>query len=62
MDNLLTTHEAAKLLRLSAQTLSTWRCRGEGPRFVRLGGNRVAYREADLAAFVEANVTTSTSA
>lgn len=44
---MLTTKQAAKVLGLSPLTLSTWRCRGQGPKFVKLG-NLVRYRKNDL--------------
>lgn len=47
--------EAAAFLGVSEATLPTWRCRGKGPRFVRLGRS-VRYFEADLTAYLEANV------
>ena len=34
-------------------TLAHWRCQGRGPAFVKLG-SRVAYRGADLNAWLEA--------
>jgi hypothetical protein len=36
-DELLTEVAAAKQLTLSIRTLQAWRCRGEGPPFVRVG-------------------------
>ena len=52
MRDLLTTKEAASLLRLKVQTLAAWRCHGEGPPFYRVG-RRVLYDKADLATWVE---------
>ncbi|MBL8845193.1 MAG: helix-turn-helix domain-containing protein [Hyphomicrobium zavarzinii] len=55
---LLTTSEAAQYLRLSAPTLERLRCTGEGPPFIKLGSGkraRVAYRLADLEAFITQN-------
>ena len=43
----ITTREAAQLLRLSPITLAQWRCRDEGPPFVRLG-RAVRYRAGDV--------------
>jgi predicted DNA-binding transcriptional regulator AlpA len=63
--SLLTPEAASALLGLAVQTLARWRCEGNGPRFVRLGGaknrGRVAYRLADLDAWVAERVVTSTS-
>ncbi|MGH9640588.1 MAG: helix-turn-helix transcriptional regulator [Bryobacteraceae bacterium] len=49
---LLTDSEVAALLGASLQTIRNWRWRGEGPRYVKLGGRMVRYRPADLAAFI----------
>jgi hypothetical protein len=35
---------------MSVRTLERWRWRGQGPRFMKLGG-RVAYRLEDIKAF-----------
>lgn len=61
MSELLTTTEAARVLRLSPQTLATWRCRGDGPKFVRLGKRRVLYLRADLERWVAEGVRRCTS-
>ncbi len=58
---LLTEIQAAEVLNLSIRTLQAWRVRGGGPRFVRLSGRAVRYRNADLAAYIEARTVTSTS-
>jgi hypothetical protein len=60
MENLLTEDETAKALSLSPRTLEGFRLKGGGPKFVKLG-HRVAYRPADVEAYVAANVRTSTS-
>ena len=51
---LLNESEAAAFLSVSVKLMQNWRWRGEGPRFVRLGGRLVRYRRADLEAFVAA--------
>jgi hypothetical protein len=52
----LSTSEAAALLRLQPQTLRVWRSRGGGPAFVSLGtgthSNRIRYTRASLEAFI----------
>lgn len=51
MLDLLTTAEAAALLRVQPVTLRQWRHRGRGPRFVRLGpsaSSHVRYRRGEL--------------
>lgn len=58
--NLLNVTEAAASLALSPKTLANWRVSGGGPRFCKIGG-RIAYRKADLQAFLEANLKVSTS-
>jgi len=58
---LLTQREAALVLRLSERTLERWRVQGTGPRFVRLPGGSIRYRQQDIEADVAARVVTSTS-
>lgn len=56
----LTTEEAAERLRLSKATLDTWRCRGGGPVFIKLGRS-VRYPVANIEDFERRNMRTSTS-
>jgi predicted DNA-binding transcriptional regulator AlpA len=61
---LLTTEQAATILTLSPATLSTLRCRGGGPPFIKIGASRhgrVRYREADLLAWIESRAFHSTA-
>lgn len=59
---LMNEHQAAALLGVAVKTLRNWRCRGDGPKFVKLGGGRlVRYRESDLTVFIERDVRASTS-
>ena len=52
---LLTPAEVAERLGLSEYTLTTYRQRGIGPRFLRLGGsNAVKYDSRDVEDFLEA--------
>jgi len=51
--NLLTDTEVAALYGCAVQTLRNMRWRGEGPRFVRLGGRMIRYRPADVQAFID---------
>jgi hypothetical protein len=37
---LLSEHEAASVLNVSAKSLRNWRCSGSGPDFYRLGGSK----------------------
>ena len=50
---LLTDVELAELLGASLQTIRNWRWRGDGPRYVKLGGRMVRYRPEDVRAFIE---------
>lgn len=59
-DELLTTNEAAELLRLRPITLAHHRMQASGPPFVRLG-RKVFYRRSALAAWVNAQERTSTA-
>lgn len=56
MDNLYSTSEAAKRLRLSIRTLERHRMNGTGPYFIR-EGSRVYYRQLDLKQWQEDNRT-----
>lgn len=52
---LLDPMEAGRRLSISPITLASWRCRGKGPSYVKIGG-KVFYRPADIDAFVNAAV------
>ena len=52
MSELLTPAEVARITTLAESTLGDWRKRGEGPRYVRLGCRRVAYRREDVEAWL----------
>jgi hypothetical protein len=54
------THEAARLLAISARTLEKYRCHGSGPIFRKLGG-RVVYAIDDLMAWADQAACRSTS-
>lgn len=48
--------EAARFLGISPSTMRSWRCRGVGPRFVKLGSGKkaaVRYDLRDLAQFID---------
>jgi predicted DNA-binding transcriptional regulator AlpA len=51
---LLNEKQAAETLGLSPATLSSWRCRKKGPRWVKLGG-AVRYDDADLRKYILEN-------
>ena len=57
----MTTRQAASFLGLAEKTLANWRVNGGGPRFLKYGQRSVRYRSADLLAFQEACIRTSTS-
>lgn len=57
---LLATLEAATFLGLSEKTLANWRCRGYGPKFIRLGARVIRYHVDELSAWLNTNVRTST--
>jgi predicted DNA-binding transcriptional regulator AlpA len=48
----LSPSEAASMLGVAVATLTTWRSRNKGPRFVRVGTTKIGYLEEDLRAFV----------
>lgn len=56
----LRTKEAARLVGLCARTLEKHRTYGTGPKYSKIGG-RVLYLVADLQAWIEAGIRTSTS-
>jgi predicted DNA-binding transcriptional regulator AlpA len=61
LDALLTSREAAELLRLSERTLERHRTAGTGPRFCALG-RAIRYRRCDLLNWIERAARQSTSA
>lgn len=57
---LLTPHALSQRWGMNEQTLSQWRWRGFGPRFMKMGG-KVLYRLQDVEEFEEKNIYNSTS-
>jgi predicted DNA-binding transcriptional regulator AlpA len=53
MDIVFTQEETSEKIKTSIPTLERWRRTGEGPRWVRLGARRVAYRLSDLEKWLE---------
>lgn len=49
---MLSETEVAGILRMSVWTLRSWRCKGRGPRFIRVS-NRCRYLARDLAVFIK---------
>ena len=57
--------EAAALIGVTPGTLRYWRCKGKGPRFIKLGESKksgVCYDPADIEAWKAARKFASTSA
>ncbi len=54
-EELLTQKQLARRWALSERTLERWRCTGEGPTYVKLGG-LVRYRLADILAYEQENL------
>ena len=65
MDDLLNSAETAAILGIKLNTLEIWRIRGNGPTYVKLGSDSrapVRYRRADVIAWIEQRLRSSTSA
>ena len=54
MDRCIGERQLAAMTDLKAQTLRRWRCEGQGPRFLRLGG-AVKYRMSDVESWLSAS-------
>lgn len=61
MDYLLPAARAAKFLCINVKTLEAMRLRGDGPPWAKVSKRRIAYRRADLEAYVEKRIFSSTS-
>lgn len=55
MEEYYTTEECAAILKVSPKTLETWRSRGKGPKYYKVGG-RVLYKKSDIEAFIEGSL------
>lgn len=55
-DGLVTTRDAAGILRLRPTYLETLRCKGGGPEYLRMGA-RIYYQLSALAAWADSRVT-----
>lgn len=65
MTTLLNNDAAASALGISPITLKIWRCKGKGPRFIKLGASKragVAYDPTEVEAWKAARTFASTSA
>ena len=58
---LVSPKQVSERLLLSQSKLAKLRCSGTGPRFVKLGRRTVAYRIADVEAYIHQNLRNSTS-
>lgn len=62
---ILNNDEAAAMIGITPATLRFWRCKGRGPKFVKLGQSKqagVAYLESDIIAWRDARTFVSTTA
>lgn len=53
-DELLRVGEVTKLFGIATATLYGWRCRGLGPRAIKVGG-QLRYRRSEINRWLEAN-------
>ena len=60
IEDLLLQDRVARILVVEEKTLETWRSRGGGPRFIKVG-RLVRYRMSDVRAFIDAGARASTS-
>jgi predicted DNA-binding transcriptional regulator AlpA len=51
--SLLDTEQLAEQIPVTADTLRYWRHRGKGPRYFKLGGKKVFYRQEDVDAWLD---------
>lgn len=60
MERLLSQDDVAELLAIAPRSLESWRLRGGGPRYVRVG-RLVRYRHTDVSDWLAARERASTS-
>ncbi len=51
LQEFLTDSDAAAMLGVTTRTMLRWRSDGDGPKYVRLGVRRLAYRRGDIMAW-----------
>ena len=56
----LTPEQLSDLLQVPVGVLAQWRCRGEGPKFIKLGGKHVRYSKEALAEYLSEQERTAT--
>ena len=54
LDQLMNEKQAAEVLCYSVRALQNWRCRGGGPRYIKVSARSVRYRRRDLLDWIEA--------
>lgn len=59
-DKLYTPRQLSALLQVPVGVLAQWRCRGQGPRWLKLGGKHVRYAESDIREYLDDAVREST--
>lgn len=65
LNDLLDNERTSSLLGIKPNTLEIWRCKGKGPRFIKLGSEKqspIRYRRADVAEWINQQSFASTSA
>ncbi|MEO9015183.1 MAG: AlpA family phage regulatory protein [Terrimesophilobacter sp.] len=60
-DQLLTSIEVGEILAMTRGALAQLRYLGTGPRYVKLSGRSVRYREQDITDWIEASIRTCTA-
>jgi predicted DNA-binding transcriptional regulator AlpA len=62
---LLTNKETAERIGIVPNTLEIWRCKGMGPKYIKLNMHSlrspIRYRESDITEWLEARICTNTS-
>lgn len=61
LEEAIDTKAASKLTGVPVQTLETWRSRGGGPRFVKLGSKTVRYPRRELLGWMRKRLCASTA-
>lgn len=51
----MTAGQVAEMLHTSEAGLAQLRYRGNGPKFVKVGGRKIIYRRSDVLAYLDAN-------
>ena len=55
MENILKEEDAARYLNIAVQTLRNWRCRCEGPPYLKIGRRAIRYHSEDLEVFSQSH-------